>query len=57
MTSRTTISESRAQRQVSVNVADPVTGQRSLALGPQKLALKKLATAADGPKGIARDNE
>src|SRR5262249_15880936 len=53
MTSRAAVGQSRTQCQISVNVANAVINQRSLALNTQKLALKKLTSASNRSKRIA----
>ena len=50
---RTTISQSGAEARIFHDIAVPVRNPGPLALGSSKLALKELASAADGAKGIA----
>src|SRR6266851_2032008 len=51
------IGQSGAERPIGVEIPNAVAFIRSLPLQSRELALKELATTADGAKGIALDDE
>ena len=57
MTAGTAIAETCTQREIGVDVAEAIVGERSLSLTAQKLALEQLSAATNSAKRITRDDE